>query len=232
MVAFSIPNLPGASEVYNKIASKVDSIEKDVMSKLEVDASALAGSLTTDLLDLKAKTMSMIPELPSLPSLNLQAEITSLAALSPGSGEYASKLASIGTSFGGAISTGGYSLDSIVSDGASALAGATGSLSAAIPNMELPAGATEAIELAKAALQPDTDVLKEVASSFSIDETVDEVKGIFGDAFAKNTLADSAKALASAAETAGKVFNGRAERLAKELKEVQTQERLDEVIAI
>ena len=228
MVNFTTPNLPAASAVYNKIASKVDSIEKDVMGKLESTASDLKASLEPDLLDLKAKTMSMIPELPSLPSLNLQAEITSLAALSPGSGEYASKLASIGTSFGGAISTGGYSLDSIVSDGASALAGATGSLSAAIPNMELPAGATEAIELAKAALQPDTDVLKEAASAFSTDKTVDEVKGIFGDAFATNTLADSAKSLASAAETAGNTFNGRAERLAKELKEVQRQERLDE----
>ena len=232
MVDFSIPNLPGASEVYNKIASKVDSIEKDVMSKLEVDASALAGSLTTDLLDLKAKTASMIPELPSLPSVNLQAEITSLAALSPGSGEYASKLASIGTSFGGAISTGGYSLDSIVSDGASALAGAIGSLSAAIPNMELPPGATEAIEVAKASILPTIDALEEAASAFSTDKSVDELKGIFGDAFATNTLADSAKVLADAAETAGKVLNSRVERLAKELKEVQTQERLDEVIAI
>ena len=230
MANFSIPNLPGASEVYNKIASKVDSIEKDVMSKLEVDASALAGSLTTDLLDLKAKTLSMIPELPSLPSVNLQSEITSLAALAPASPAYASKLASIGTSFGGAISTGGYSLDSIVSDGASALAGATGSLAAAIPNMELPAGAIEAIEVAKASILPTIDVVKEDASKFSTDETVDEVKGIFGDAFATNTLADSAKALTSAGETAGKVFNGRAERLAKELKEVQIQERLDGVI--
>ena len=228
MVNFTTPNLPGASDIYNKIASKVDSIEKDVMSKLEVDASALAGSLTTDLLDLKAKTASMIPELPSLPALNIQAEITGLAALAPASGAYAAKLASIGTSFGGAISTGGYSLDSIASAGASALAGATGSLSAAIPNMELPAGATEAIELAKASLQPDTDVLKEAASAFSTDESVDEPGGIFGDAFATNTLADSAKALASAAETAGNTFNGRAERLAKELKEVQRQERLDE----
>ena len=228
MANFSIPNLPGASEVYNKIASKVDSIEKDVMSKLEVDASALAGSLTTDLLDLKAKTLSMIPELPSLPSVNLQSEITSLAALAPASPAYASKLASIGTSFGGAISTGGYSLDSIASAGVSALAGATGSLAGAIPNMELPPGATEATEVAKAALQPDTDVLKEVASTFSIDVSVDDITGIVGDVFATNTLADSAKTLASAAETAGKVFNGRAERLAKELKEVQRQERLDE----
>jgi len=230
MVNFTTPNLPGASDVYNKIASKVDSIEKDVMSKLEVDASVLTSSLSTDLTDLKAKTGDMIPELPSLPAVNLQAEITSLAALSPGSGEYIAKIASITTSFGSAISAGGYNVDSIVSDGISSLAGDTGSLSAAIPNMELPSGATEAIELAKASLLPTIDVVKEDAPTFSTDESVDELKGIFGDAFATNALADSAKTLASVAETAGKVFNGRAERLAKELKEVQIQERLDGVI--
>ena len=230
MVNFAIPNLPGASDVYNKIASKVDSIEKDVMSKLEVDASVLTSSLSTDLTDLKAKTGDMIPELPSLPAVNLQSEITSLAALSPGSGEYIAKIASITTSFGSAISAGGYNVDSIVSDGISSLAGDTGSLSAAIPNMELPSGATEAIELAKASLLPTIDVVKEDAPTFSTDESVDELKGIFGDAFATNALADSAKTLASVAETAGKVFNGRAERLAKELKEVQIQERLDGVI--
>ena len=228
MVNFTTPNLPGASTVYNKIASKADSIAKDVMGKLEVDASALASSLTTDLTDLAAKTKDMIPELPSLPAVNLQAEITSLAALAPASGEYAAKLASITTSFGGAISTGGYSLDSIVSDGASALKGATGSLAAAIPNMELPTGATEAIELAKASLLPTIDAVKEDVSKFSTDESVDELKGIFGDVFAKNTFADSAKALASAADTAVNTFNSRAERLAKELKEKQRQERLDE----
>ena len=70
--------------------------------------------------------------------------------------------------------------------------------------------------------------LGSINPAWSEGKSVDELKGIFGDAFATNTLADSAKALASAAETAGKVFNGRAERLAKELKEVQRQERLDE----
>jgi len=230
MVNFTTPNLPGASAVYNKIASKVDLIEKDVMGKLEVDASVLAGSLTTDLLDLKAKTASMIPELPSLPSVNLQSEITSLAALAPASGAYAAKLASIGTSFGGAISAGGYSLDSIVSDGASALKEAaniaagdipslTGglptlsSLSAAIPNMELPAGATEAIEIAKAALQPDTDVLKEAASAFSTDESVDEVKGIFGDAYARKATSNNASDLIAQAEAAEKAYDIRVKRL-------------------
>ena len=232
MVNFAIPNLPGASDIYNKIASKVDSIEKDVMSKLEVDASALSSSLTTALTDLAAKTKNMIPEIPSLPAVNLQAEITGLAVLAPASGEYAAKLASITTSFGSAIAAGGYNLDSIVSDGISSLAGDTGSLAAAIPNMEFPPGATEAIEVAKASLLPTKDAVKEAASKFSTDESVDESKGIFGDAFATNTLAASAKVLADAAEAAGKVINSRVERLAKELKEVQTQERLDEVIAI
>jgi len=225
MVNFAIPNLPGASDIYNKIAGKVDSIEKDVMSKLEVDASVLTSSLSTDLTDLKAKTGDMIPELPSLPAVNLQAEITALASLAVGSSAHVAKLASIGTSFGGAISAGGYSLDSIVSDGASALAGATGSLAAAIPNMELPAGATEAIELAKASLLPDKDVVKEAASTFSTDETVDELKGIFGDAFATNTFDASVAALASAAETAVNTFNSRDERLAKELKEARALAR-------
>ena len=230
MVDFTTPNLPGASALYNKIASKVHEIDTKLLTDNNLVSTALdmKTMVEGDLTDLKATVEGMIPELPSLPSLNLQAEITALSGLAAGSSAYTAKLASIGTSFGGAISTGGYSLDSIASAGASALAGATGSLSAAIPNMELPVGATEAIELAKAALQPDTDVLKEAASAFSTDETVDEVKGIFGDAFATNTLADSAKALTSAAETAGKVFNGRVERLAKELKEVQRQERLDE----
>ena len=225
MVNFTTPNLPGASDIYNKIASKVDSIEKDVMSKLEGEASVLASSLSTDLMDLKVKTGDMIPELPSLPAVNLQSEITSLAALSPGSGEYTAKIASITTSFGSAISAGGYNLDSIVSDGASALAGDTGSLAAAIPNMELPSGATEAIELAKASLLPDKDAVKEAASTFSTDETVDELKGIFGDAFATNTFDASVAALDIAANTAVNTFNSRDERLAKELKEVRVLAR-------
>ena len=227
MVDFTTPNLPGASALYNKIASKVHEIDTKLLTadNLVSSASDMKTMVEADLTDLKSTVEGMIPELPSLPSLNLQAEITALSGLAAGSSAYTAKLASIGTSFGGAISTGGYSLDSIASAGASALAGATGSLSAAIPNMELPAGATEAIELAKAALQPDTDVLKEAASAFSTDETVDELKGIFGDAFATNTFDASVAALDIAANTAVNTFNSRDERLAKELKEVRVLAR-------
>jgi len=232
MVGFTkMPNMPGVSKEMDALKEELQKIEDLVRSNLEALASELIPLLETELTDLIAKTRVMIPALPSLPAINLQAEITSLVALSPGSGEYAAQLASITTSFGSAISAGGYDLDSIVSKGSTALAGATGSLAAAIPNMELPSGATEAIELAKASLLPDTDSLGEKISSFSTDESVDELKGIFGDALAKKTLDESVEALASAADTATNTFTSRAERLAKELKEVQIQKRLDEVIA-
>jgi len=198
MVDFTTPDLPGASAVYNKIASKVDAVEKSVMGKLESTASDLKAALEPDLLDLKTKTQGMIPELSTLPTLNLQSEISALSGLSAGSDAYAAKLATLATSFGSSISAGGYSLDSIVSAGASALSGAasalaagtsavsaSSALSAAIPNFELPAGATEAVELAKAALQPDVDVVKEAASKFSTDESVDEVKAVYGDVVSK-----------------------------------------------
>ena len=130
MVDFTTPNLPGASALYNKIASKVHEIDTKLLTadNLVSSASDMKTMVEADLTDLKATVEGMIPELPSLPSLNLQAEITALSGLAAGSSAYTAKLASIGTSFGGAISTGGYSLDSIASAGASALAGATGSL--------------------------------------------------------------------------------------------------------
>ena len=245
MVDFKTPSLPGASALYNKIASKVDEIEKDVLSKLEVDASALTSALKTDLLDLKAKTKDMIPELPTAPSLNLQSEIGALSNLTAGSGDYAAKLSSLSSSFGSAISAGGYSLDSIVSSGASALSGAasalaagtssvsaSSALSAAIPNFELPAGATEAIEIAKASLQPDVDVVKEAASLFSTDKTEDLVKGIFGDAVARESLETDMAALEAKIKPFAEAFEAKAKRLEQQIKEVNATAREEETIEI
>ena len=232
MVDFKTPDLPGASDVYNKIASKVDDVEKSVMGKLDSTASALKSSLEPDLLDLKAKVQGMIPELPTVPSLNLQSEITALSNLTVGSDAYTAKLATIGTSFGSAITAGGYNLDSIASAGASALAGATGSLTAAIPNMELPTGATDAIEIAKAALQPDIDAVAEAASEFSTDKSEDLVKGIFGDALARESLETDMAAVESKMKSFAEAFETKAKRLTQQLKEVNATAREEEIIEI
>ena len=99
---FKTPNLAGANSLVNSIASKVDEIEGKVLeaTNLAASASDLLPKMELDLADLKAKTGLVIPELPTLPSLNLQSELTALTSLAPGSAQYTDKLSSITSSFG------------------------------------------------------------------------------------------------------------------------------------
>ena len=243
MVDFTTPNLPGFSEVYNTVAKKVDEIEGKVLdsTNLTATASSLTSTLSTDLTDLKAKTLSMIPELPSLPSVNLQSEITSLSQLTPGSTAYITKLDSINQKFGSGLKTAGYDFNTVISDGASAITNAQSNLlsgassvspisalSAAIPNLELPPGSLEAIEKAKAALQPIKDGFKELATKFEEDISENDDEGVYGDGYARDTLDKEITALASKVKSLALNFGTRAERFAKELEAASAQRREDE----
>ena len=108
MVDFISPNLPGASALYNKIAAKVHEIDTKLLisANLTSSASDMKAMVEADLIDLKSIVEGMIPELSTAPTLNLQAEITALSSLTAGSSAYTAKLASIGTSFGSAITAG------------------------------------------------------------------------------------------------------------------------------
>ena len=240
-------NLPGANSLVNSIASKVDEIEGKVLevTNLTASASDLLPKMELDLADLKAKTGLVIPELPSLPSLNLQSELTALTSLAPGSAQFADKLSSITSSFGSGLSAGGFSLDSLVSDASSAISDATSALSAGtssvsaasalsakIPNFELPSGATEAVEKAKASLLATVPVLKELPHSFSESVTEDLTKGIFGDKLAKDTLASNLGSVLSNVESAGKAFGKKAEAIQKALAAKNVESRIAETIAI
>ena len=96
--------------------------------------SAVEGKLTT----VTSGLSSLVPAIPELPALSLQSELTSLAAidLSPPLGvlDYQSKLASITDSFGGALSSSGFNLDSIVSQVAPSTGAISGALSSASAN--------------------------------------------------------------------------------------------------
>ena len=199
MVDFAIPNLCGANPDFNKLMSQFDSIKGEILSGLEFDAGTLASTLTTSLNQLEADLRVMIPELPSVPAVNFQSEVTSLISLPVGSSAYLSKLATLQSQFGSQLPN----LESLVSDASgSVLAG--GDVCGALPNFELPAGAIEAIELAKSSLQPTIDALAEDASSFSIDESVDETKAVYGDVVSKKEQ-ESVQAAAVAAPAAAEV---------------------------
>ena len=141
MADFKVPNLCGASPEFNAIQTKFESMMTSATDGLEVDASALKATLDTDVTSLVADLKAMIPELPALPNVNLQAQLTSLSGLSIGSGQHNTLLADIATKFDSALTASGFSLDTLVSDASSAI-GAGTSLSASIPNFELPAKPT------------------------------------------------------------------------------------------
>ena len=98
-------------------------------------ASDLKSLVEEKVVDLKSQMTNLLPEIPEIPSLSLQSELTSLAGfdLTSPSGllSYKSKLLSITESFGSSLSSSGFSLDDIISKAAPPTAGLSGALSAA-----------------------------------------------------------------------------------------------------
>ena len=113
---------------------KIDIVKDDVLAGLEVDASALASTLSTDLTSLTTELRDFVPELPALPDINLQSQLSSLSGLDVGSSQYNNLLGSITDNFGTALTSAGSSLGSLVSDAASAVAGGN-TLSGIVPNI-------------------------------------------------------------------------------------------------
>ena len=164
MANFKVPNLCGASPEFNSILSKFEITMDSALDGLEDKASELKSKLNTDVTALVGDIKLMIPELPKLPDINLQAQLTSLSGLAVGSGAHNTLLAGITSKFGSALTAGGFSLDGLVSDAASAISGGT-NLCSAVPNFTVPAAGGEAVQKAVAVLQPKVDSIKEEAST-------------------------------------------------------------------
>ena len=145
MAELKVPNLCGATAEFNAIQDKFESLISDAVDSLESEASALAASATSAFNDLESDLRSLIPELPALPDTNLQAQLTSLSGLIPGSAQHKTLLADITTKFDSALTTSGFSLDTLVSDAKSAITGGT-DLCSAVPNFTVPAAGGNAVE--------------------------------------------------------------------------------------
>ena len=164
MADYKIPNLCGASEKFNAIQSKLDTMIANAVDGLEVDASTLKSTLDTDVTSLVSDLKALVPELPALPDVNLQGQLTSLAGLAAGSGLHNTLLADVTSKFGSALTAGGFSLDTLVSDAASAITGGT-DLCAAVPNFSVPAAGGDAVQKAVEVLQAEVDSLPEEPST-------------------------------------------------------------------
>ena len=129
--------IEGQNQKLLQLQTKFEALMKSAKDGLEVDASAIAATASTDITSAISELRTLTPKLPELPSVNLQAQLSGLSGLVAGLPQHTQALAGIATKFGSALTASGFSLDTLVSDAASAI-GAGTSLSAKIPNFELP----------------------------------------------------------------------------------------------
>ena len=163
MADFKVPNLCGASPEFNAIQNKFESMITNAVGGLELDAGALTITLGGDVNALVVDLKVMIPELPALPDVNLQAELTSLSEMDVGSLQHTALLAEIKTKFGSELTAGGFSLETLVGVAALALAGGE-SLCSSVPNFTVPAAGGDAVQKAVGVKQAAADALPEKPS--------------------------------------------------------------------
>ena len=209
MPDFTTPNLAGASEAFNGFAKKLDAVKDSMLAGLEVDASTLASTMSADLTSLTTELRDFMPELPALPDINLQSQLSSLSELDVGSGQYNTLLSSITDNFGTAVTAAGSSLDSFVSDAASAVAGGD-TLSGVIPNMQLPALGGDVKLLADAIKQATEDAETEEISSLTANSELTDLQSTLSNAAtdAQEAIKTSTKTLADGTEVTTTVSGG------------------------
>jgi hypothetical protein len=134
MVDFTTPNLCGASEEFNKLASQFSSIKDSLQASLEGEIDALKSELTASLAVLEADIKGLIPELPEIPDISLISEIQNLISLPAGSLASLSALANLKLQFGDALAEAGFALDSLVSDATAAFSGGIDLCGGGLPN--------------------------------------------------------------------------------------------------
>ena len=171
----------GANINFDAVTSATADLKSKLTSQLGgnfTSASALKDAVSANITSVSSNLSSMLPEIPSVPAISFQGELTALAGidLSTPAGllEYQSKLSSITNNFGSALSSGGFDLDDLVSKAAPTISSLSGSASGALSQItDAASGAsslvTDAISEASSVASSLGSVVSGVsASSFDI----------------------------------------------------------------
>ena len=130
--------IEGRNQKLLELQTKFQDLMKNVKDSLDgVDPSDAAAEALEKTTSAISELRTLTPKLPELPSVGLQPLLSGLSGLAAGLPQHTQALADITTKFGSALTAGGFSLDTLVSSASSAI-GAGTSLSASIPNFELP----------------------------------------------------------------------------------------------
>ena len=143
MADFKTPNLCGANPELNNALSKIDDLKNNITSKIDSVASEAAAAFETGLADVKAGLDGLALDLPEIPAVNFQSELTGLIndidkTTIQGLAAFNTKLAQLELDFGDTLKEKGLTLDSLITDATSKLSGG-GNICDLVPNIELPA---------------------------------------------------------------------------------------------
>ena len=150
MANFNTPNLCGASAQLNLASASIENLEEKINSQINTSAATSMSFIESNLIDVKLGLDGLVPDLPELPNLNLQADIFSLLSIDnstvAGAAAYATKLNDLKLKFGDKLKEKGLALESLISD---LVEDGTENLCSIVPNFEIPAAGGNVIEKAQ-----------------------------------------------------------------------------------
>ena len=159
MAVFSNNNLQGANEKLNKSLTDAKALKDSLLANHGGDASTILASVESKVSDLQSSFADMIPELPTIPNINMQSEFATLTNFDIGTPQYQSQVANITAQFGTAMKAKGLDIESLA--GQIQSGGDVGDL---LPNLQLPDGETIPIELPAEVSLPSTEAVEEIIS--------------------------------------------------------------------
>ena len=161
MADYTTPNLEGANEKLNKFLTDAKLMKDKLIAKHGADASDIKSDLESLVTDVTASVKDMIPELPTVPNVNVQSEFASLTDIDittkAGQEQFNAKVESVKSQFGDTLEAQGIDVDNISKD----IQSGAKDIGDSIPNLQLPEGTTIPIELPSNVKIPSIEALKE-----------------------------------------------------------------------
>tara|TARA_B110000902_G_scaffold13294_1_gene16000 strand:+ start:221 stop:1261 length:1041 start_codon:yes stop_codon:yes gene_type:complete len=164
MADFTNLNLEGANEKLNNALTDAKALKDSLLASAGGDASTVLATLQSKVSDLQSSFSSMIPELPTIPNVNMQSEFATLANLDITSPQFTSQVANITSKFGPAMKDKGLDIESLAEQIQSG--GDVGDL---LPNLQLPAGEIIPVELPAEVSLPSIESVEEIISKVNKD---------------------------------------------------------------
>ena len=164
MADFTTANLEGANELFYKTATDAKALKDSLVAQHGADASTMKAAVESKVADLQTSLSSMIPELPTVPNVNMQGEFAGLADIdistSAGLEQYQTQVANITSQFGTSMKDKGLDIDSLATE-----IQAGGDVGDLIPNLQLADGETLPFELPSNISIPSIEAIKEKLES-------------------------------------------------------------------